>query len=160
MLDSIIYEIQKLGIEWQHELRIAAALIVMGLLLWIIFRLIFRRLCLWYWKADKQAASLENIDGKLDDIRNELKNRQVSEVAHTVPAETAEPVPHAEDSAETAGASGDSEDSGEDEGLRTADISLRPELKSEKTDSLSGIYNTGRSGRVYTEEELRALIKE
>lgn len=222
MLDNIILKMQKIGIDCQPTVVLAVAAFVVLLLLWLILWLVFRKLRLWYWKIDRQEASLASIDGKLDALRSEIREKglcfaetaeapEVSEPAEAAeapevpkvldfpdvseaaePAETAEAKEEigrtgaaAKESAISADITAMMEDIDRElcEGLTKVDTKFEIEnesnsdtkFESEKIynsnikfgsekrsgDSAeSGIYNVGKSGRRYTEEELKALIKD
>lgn len=198
MLDNIILKMQKIGIDCQPTVVLAVAAFVVLLLLWLILWLVFRKLRLWYWKIDRQEASLASIDGKLDALRSEIREKGLcfAETAEapevSEPAETAEAKEEigrtgaaAKESAISADITAMMEDIDRElcEGLTKVDTKFEIEnesnsdtkFESEKIynsnikfgsekrsgDSAeSGIYNVGKSGRRYTEEELKALIKD
>ncbi len=207
MLDNIILKMQKIGIDCQPTVVLAVAAFVVLLLLWLILWLVFRKLRLWYWKIDRQEASLASIDGKLDALRSEIREKGLCFAETAEAPEAAEPAEAAEapevldfpdvsEAAEPAEAAEAKEEIGrtgaaakesaisaditammEDidrelcEGLTKVDTKFESEkiynsnikFGSEKRsgDSAeSGIYNVGKSGRRYTEEELKALIKD
>lgn len=64
--------IEYLGLQEMNTIALAAAAGLAALLLLAVLWLIFRGLRLWYWKVNRRARSLENIEKKLDSIQERI----------------------------------------------------------------------------------------
>ena len=108
--------------------------IVCAVILVFILWLVFRRARLWYWKVNEQVVALESIDLKLQKIEQDMVTVLVPDIVNK-DGEKAEPAPALEH--ETRAEEKIEEKKWDDEPLRK-----------------------GKSGKIYTEEELEALIRE
>lgn len=158
MFDSIIHDMQKIGCDWRAILIIAAVAVIAVFLIWLIFR----GLRLWYWRVNKRVETLESIDGKLDEIRNEIRDRKFLIAA---------PIEIPEISAFKDKASKDDKPTAENvQGIAESSMDTKTDVKiaeKDEVDCLSdagelkdGIYSIGKSGKVYTQEEIELLIRD
>ena len=158
MFDSIIHDIQKIGCGWQAILIIAVAAVIAVFLIWLIFR----GLRLWYWRVNKRVETLESIDGKLDEIRNEIRDRKFLIAAPIeIPEIAAFQDKGSKESNQAAENVQDTEESAADT-KTDAEITEKDEAGclSDAAELKDGIYSIGKSGKVYTQEELELLIRD
>lgn len=72
LLDKIAGWLGKPGLSYISEFEAGLILAAVLLLLLLILWLVFRKARLWYWKTDLQIDTLKSIDGRLQSVEEKL----------------------------------------------------------------------------------------
>ena len=111
------------------------AIFICVFILFVLVWLLFRSVRLWYWKVNVQINTLSDVNRKLQSLEENLKTAREPAAAEEEPQAIAAP----ESETEIA-------DSDEDE--------------TEVPEPAGAINSMGKSGKIYTEEELEILIRD
>jgi hypothetical protein len=124
--------LESIGLPHISELQAIMIFAAAFLVLFFILWLIFRNARLWYWKTNIQIDTLKSIDGRLQSVEDKLTTNVVRLAAGTDADAVVREEP--EDSTESA--------------------------QKNAVKELASLIAVGKSGRIYTEEELELQIRD
>ncbi len=140
LLDIVKGWMESLGLDTASLFQVVLLIMILFILVLSLLTLIFRRTKLWYWKVNVQVKTLQSIDSRLKNVEEGLLQKFQNE----------EQKPNTE----VPGKTGPDKEANIEPAETTEETLIEPKPRQ------SSECIVGKSGRVYTEEELELQIRE
>lgn len=140
LLDIVKGWMESLGLDTASLFQVVLLIMILFILVLSLLTLIFRRTKLWYWKVNVQVKTLQSIDSRLKNVEEGLMQKFLNE----------EQKPNTEGPGKT----------GPEKEANIEPAEIIEETLTETKPRQTSESIVGKSGRVYTEEELELQIRE